>query len=73
MEKHEFELEIRKNGEVKVHIKGVKGKRCIDYVKFLQEVVGPVKEQNLTHEYYEPDSRAHVEGEEKQRVREMEE
>ena len=72
MEKHEFELEIQKNGEVKVHIKGIKGKRCIDYVQFLAEIIGPVKQQSLTHEYYEPDSRARGDGQEEQRVRETE-
>jgi hypothetical protein len=54
MAQHDVEITIAKNGEVKVHFKGVKGKACLDYVKWLTEVVGKVKSQSLTSEYYEP-------------------
>jgi hypothetical protein len=67
MAKHEVELEILKNGEVKVHIKGVKGKGCMAYAKFLTDVVGKVKSTNLTSEYYEPDEKVRIDLTQKQK------
>ena len=66
MEKHEFEIEIRSNGEVKVHVMGVKGKRCMDYLTFFEEVVGELKEKQLTSECYEPDGKVEIRVEQKQ-------
>ena len=66
MPQHDIEIEIRKNGEVKVHIKGVKGKACLAYAKFLQQIVGRVKSQQLTSKYYEPDEKARIDVREKQ-------
>ncbi len=68
MEKHEFEIEIRKNGEVKVHVRGAKGKRCLDYVTFFEKVIGKLKEKQLTSEYYEPDSKVEIRVEQKERT-----
>jgi len=60
MAQHDIEIEINKAGEVKVHIKGVKGKGCLKYAEFLKELVGEVKSQQLTSEYYEPDEKAKI-------------
>jgi hypothetical protein len=60
MAQHDVEITISKNGEVKVHVKGVKGKGCLEYVKWLQQVVGKVKSQTLTSEYYEPDTKSRI-------------
>ena len=60
MAQHDIELEISKTGEVKVHIKGVKGKGCLKYAEFLAQLVGEVKSQQLTSEYYEPDEHAKI-------------
>ena len=60
MAQHEVEITISKTGEVKVHIKGVKGEGCMAYSKWLAEVVGKVKDQQLTNEYYEPDIKARI-------------
>jgi hypothetical protein len=61
MVQHEVEITISKSGEVKVHVKGVKGKRCLEYAEWLAEVVGKVKGRQLTSEYYEPDTKARIE------------
>ncbi len=61
MAQHEVEITISKSGEVKVHVKGVKGKGCLEYSKWLAEIVGKVKDQQLTSEYYEPDTKARIE------------
>lgn len=60
MAQHDIEIEITKTGEVKVHIKGVKGPACLEYGKFLTRIVGKVKEQQLTSEYYEPPEKAKI-------------
>lgn len=54
MPMHELDIEIDPKGHVKVHVKGAKGKKCLEYVKLFQEILsGEVVEQRLTSEYYE--------------------
>jgi hypothetical protein len=65
MAQHEVEITISKTGEVKVHVKGAKGKACLQYAKWLTEVVGKVKDQKFTSEYYEPDTKARISLEQK--------
>lgn len=61
MAQHDIEVTITKTGEVKVHVKGVKGKACLEYSKWLTDVIGSVKDQQLTSEYYEPETKAKIE------------
>ena len=51
MDEHNIEVEIAKNGQVLVHIKGVKGAQCLRYVEFISAAVGPVSQRRLTQEY----------------------
>lgn len=60
MAQHEVEIFISKTGEVKVHVKGVKGKGCLEYAKWLTKVIGKLKEQQLTNEYYEPPTKSRI-------------
>ncbi len=60
MKAHEFEIRIERSGEVRVHMKGVKGKSCEEYAKWLASVVGPVAGLERTAEAYEPDSPVHL-------------
>lgn len=60
MAQHEVEITISKTGEVKAHIKGAKGKSCLAYSKWLTEVIGKVKDEQLTSEYYEPEIKARI-------------
>lgn len=60
MAQHEVEITISKTGEVKVHVKGAKGKSCLAYAKWLADVVGKIRDQQLTSEYYEPETKAHI-------------
>ena len=53
--REEFEIEIDKSGETKVHLRGIKGKACLKYTEFLEQIIGKIKSQELTSEYYEPD------------------
>ena len=54
MAKHEFDITIGADGNVELHIKGCKGSGCLDIVKMFEEIVGEVKSQNKTEEFYEP-------------------
>ncbi len=52
--KHELEIEIGPSGKVEVHVKGAKGKKCLDYVQLFNKV-GKVADKHVTSEYYEPE------------------
>ena len=60
MAQHDVEIIITKSGEVKVHVKGVKGKGCMEYAEWLAEIVGKIKDKQLTSEYYEPETKAKI-------------
>ncbi len=51
--KHEIELFISDDGELKVHIKGMKGPGCVKILDSLVKEVGIEKSRQLTGEYYE--------------------
>jgi hypothetical protein len=73
MEQHDIEIEINKEGEVRVHVTGAKGKACMSYMEFFEKLVGPAREKQMTHEYYEPDTKARLDLTEEQKVRTWEE
>jgi hypothetical protein len=50
--KHEIELFISDDGELKVHIKGMKGPGCLNILDALVKEVGIEKSRQLTGEYY---------------------
>ena len=66
MPQRDVEISISKTGEVKVHIKGYKGKACTKIGAMLAEAVGQVKSQQFTSEYYEPEEKAAIRVEQKQ-------
>ena len=55
MQQREFEITIGPDGAVEVHVKGYKGKRCLEAVKMFERIVGEMKSQRLTSEYYDPE------------------
>jgi len=63
MQQREFEITIGPDGAVEVHVKGYKGKRCLEAVKMFERIVGEMKSQRLTSEYYDPEEevRYHIE------------
>lgn len=60
MAQHDVEITISKSGEVKVHIKGAKGKSCLTYSRWFSELIGKLKDQQLTSEHYEPEIKARI-------------
>ena len=55
MPEREFDLTIASNGEVELHVKGIKGRACLDVVKVFEQIVGEMKSQQPTSELYEPE------------------
>lgn len=51
----EFEIIIAPDGSVEVQVQGYKGKSCLEAMKIFQDVIGEMRSQSLTHEYYEPE------------------
>jgi len=66
MPQREFEINIAPDGSVEVHIKGYKGKRCLDAVKMLEQIVGQVKTRRETSEFYEPEEEVRLNVEQQQ-------
>ena len=60
MPQREFEITIANDGSVEVHVKGYKGKRCLDAVKILEKIVGEIKSQRETSEFYEPEEEVKI-------------
>lgn len=60
MAQHDIEITISKTGEVRVHVKGAKGKSCMEYAKWLTQLIGTVKDQKATSEYYEPEQKSRI-------------
>ena len=59
-EKTELEVIIDENCEVKVHVKGEKGPKCLNWLKAFEEFLGPVKWRELTNEYYQVEEKTQI-------------
>lgn len=55
MGQREFEITIAPDGSVELHVKGYKGKSCLEAVKLFEQIVGEIKAQERTSEFYEPE------------------
>lgn len=55
MPQREFDITIAPDGSVEIHVKGYKGKSCLEAMKIFEKVVGEMKAQRETSEFYEPD------------------
>jgi hypothetical protein len=55
MPQREFDITIGKSGSVELHVKGYKGKGCMEAMKIFQQIVGEMKEEQKTNEFYEPE------------------
>ncbi len=63
MPQREFEITIEADGHVQLHVRGYKGKSCHEAVKMFERIVGEIKSQQMTSEFYEPEEvvRYHIE------------
>jgi len=55
MPQREFNITIAPDGRVELHVKGYKGKACLEAVKLFEQIVGEVTSQERTNEFYEPE------------------
>jgi hypothetical protein len=55
MPQREFDITIGPDGNVELHVKGYKGKGCLEAMKLFEQIVGEVKAQRETNEFYEPE------------------
>jgi hypothetical protein len=55
MAQREFDITIAPDGGVELHVKGYKGKSCLEVMKLFEQVVGELKDRRETNEFYEPD------------------
>lgn len=60
MNPQEFEITIDTEGRVRVHMRGVKGKHCTDYAKWLAGLLGPMASLEHTAEHYEPEGQVRI-------------
>jgi hypothetical protein len=60
MPQREFDITIAPDGGVEVHVKGYKGKSCLEVMKMFEQVVGELKSRNETSEFYEPDEQVQL-------------
>ena len=60
MPQREFEITIRPNGGVELHVKGYKGKSCLEAIKLFEQIVGDIKARRETSEFYEPDEQVQL-------------
>ena len=52
-----MKIRLLPNGEIQMETVGIKGKKCLDYIKVLQQLVNvKITETQLTNEYYETES-----------------
>jgi hypothetical protein len=51
----EFDITIGPDGTVELHVKGYKGKSCLEALKLFEQIVGDVKSRRETSEFYEPE------------------
>ncbi len=55
MPQREIDVTIAADGSVAVHVKGYKGKGCLEAAKIFEQIVGKMQSQQKTSEFYEPE------------------
>jgi len=60
MPQREFEITIGPDGGVELHVKGYKGKSCLEVMKIFEQVVGELRDRRETSEFYEPDENVQI-------------
>lgn len=52
-ERHELQIEITPDGEVKITVKGASGEACLDLTRSIEEELGVVTDRVKTSEFYQ--------------------
>jgi len=54
-------VKILPDGNVEFEVKGIKGKKCIDYTKDFEEAIGEVKRRYYSSEFYQTEGEVSLE------------
>jgi hypothetical protein len=49
----ELEIVIEPDGTTRIHVKGIRGPRCLDVTREIEEELGEVIDRKYTPEYYD--------------------
>jgi hypothetical protein len=55
MPEREIEITIGPDGRVEAHVRGYKGRKCLEAARVLHEIIGEMNSQRETSEFYEPE------------------
>ena len=56
MAKKQLKIKLLPNGEIQMQTIGIKGKKCVDYIKTMKALADiKIEKQEFTNEYYEED------------------
>jgi hypothetical protein len=58
--KQELEISIGADGSIKIEVKGMKGGKCVDLTKELEEELGVVTTREYTSEYYQQEEQQRI-------------
>ena len=59
-QRHDIDIVITQQGEVHLEVKGVKGTKCMDLTKDIEEELGIVIEQEKKSEYYQQENQTEI-------------
>lgn len=59
MPQREYDITIARDGSVELHVKGHKGRACLEVAKVFEKIVGQISSQKETNEFYEPEEEVH--------------
>jgi len=59
MPEREYDITIAKDGSVELHVKGHKGRACLEVAKAFEQMIGEITSQRETSEFYEPEEQVH--------------
>lgn len=60
MEMQELEIHVEKDGNVTVHVKGVKGGGCLSVTRSIEDALGKVTDRSLTPEHFEDQLKEYI-------------
>lgn len=62
MTKKQLKITLLPNGEVKMETVGIKGKKCVDYIPFMEKLADlKIIKKDFTSEYYEQEVTEQIE------------
>lgn len=64
MSKKQLKIKLLPNGQIQMETVGIKGKKCLDYIPFLEEIADvKIIKTEYTNEYYEAEDLLNVQAE----------